>query len=241
MLDVRSDTANATTYTFTAVGLGDLGSVASTAGDVYGANPHIRSPGRKAIVVVVHGEDDLATFGVNSVTIGGVAGTEKVDRGGGSTAINTAIYVWDAASLGGITGTDVVVTWSEGVTNCAIGVLAIDNLGILADAVASANSAVGSGEIALSPSPNMLDTNSVLIVGSSKLNAGAGELFIIRSGSGGGMQPTILYDGAHAEGRFAAAWTYRPQHAAAGDTQAFPVAVSWTGAGSFDVACIGLI
>lgn len=235
LCDVRSDTTDLTTYTFTAVNLGDLGSVASIAGDAYGVNPHMRSNGRKMIVVVIHGEDAAVTFGVTSCSIGGVAGTECADRGGGTNAINTATYSWDTNALQGITNTDVVVVWTEAITGCAIGVLSVENIG-LAQLFATA-ATNGTSLITASPSRSLTndDTFAVAVMGSTNLTST--ETATFGSGTGGLCNPMLLYSSDNGEFAYAAAWAYSAQWC--GGIASYPTTVGWSGASGMDlVTCM---
>lgn len=242
LLDLQQTINSVTTHTFTGVSLGDLGSVRSESGDVYGTNPHQRAIGRRFIVVVVHGEDAATTFSVNSVSLGSINGTEVVDRGGATSAINTAIYYWDTATLDGITTTTVSVTWSEAVTTAAIGVLLVENVGLVDFMTTGAATAVGTGALALNPTVGTnptLDTFPLLIVGSTC--AANNEGFSVDPGPGGGVAPTILYADANSAMGYAAAWSYVPQYSYNNDNTTFPVICNWSSTGAGDAVCAGFV
>ena len=119
LLDFRNDVADLTTYTFTGVNVGDHGSTMHYENTTADFDPQLRTPGMKALFIIVHAEDAAITFGITSVRLGGaggVLGQEQADRGGGTSAINTGIYRWLPANIQGITSTDVIVTMSEAVT-----------------------------------------------------------------------------------------------------------------------------
>lgn len=247
VMDVVSSTADASVYTFSAANLGDIGSVASTTGDLYPTVPHQRSPGRKMIVIVVHGEDSIANFTVTSVTIGGIAGTEVIDRGGGTSAINTAIYFWPTDVLQGISSTDIGVTFGETVSGCAVGVLSINNVGIVDNGGATGTrTAVGTGELTLTPGPTAMDVEEpfhLLIVGSTCITGGGTEVFSMRSGASnfGGSEPIFLYEGSNAEFDYAAAWMLNGQHSATGGSSPFSAIVGWSGTGACDAVCADFV
>ena len=128
ILDAASSISDLTTYTFSGMKLGIPLNSFSIASEFGGTGPLIRSTDKAVIVCTVHGEDAATAFSVSSVTIGGVAGTEAADQGAAIIQVNTAIYVWECSALAGITDTDVVVTWSEAVTGCAVTLLLVSNL-----------------------------------------------------------------------------------------------------------------
>lgn len=239
LLDVQSDISDLTTYTFTGVNAGDVGST-GTQTDTFGANPHMRSTGRKLIIVIVHGEDALATFSVTGVTLGGVAGTEIVDRGGGTVALNTAIYSWDTTSLGNITTTDVVVTWDEAITACAIGVLSVDNIGVYV--VRSSSTTNGSGAMTVSGGSNITGHEIFsLCIGGSTCATGTETFEVSAEGSSTGqgcVDPMILYESSNAEIAFAGFWSYLPAYPY--DNTPFRFVANWSGTGNGDLV-IGIL
>ena len=238
LLDTRSDVSDLTTYTFTACNLGMIGLVSSPAANVYGTDPLLRSALRNMIVVAVHGEDAAVTFNVSSVTIGGVAGTEGPDRAGATNAINTAIYYWRTDQLQGIANTDIVVTFSEAVTHCAIGVMSVENLSLCVRvAGAASNTFTGTGTLTLGPTMTVenIDFGLVGIFAASCVTGGGTEGFSVKSGIGG-TPPNILSAGSTAEMDYAAAWSRSPQWNGAND-KPIEFLASWSGAGAGDAAC----
>lgn len=231
LMDVRETTDALTTYTFTACNLGDIGTTKTPSDDAYGTNPHLRSPGRKMIVVIAHGDDAATTFGISSITIGGVAGVEQIDRGGGTNAINTALYSWNTESLQNITNTDVVVTWTETTNNCAIGVLLAENLGLLDFVGSASGTSTSAFTMTISAAIAAFDMQALLIGGSSEITNGE-QTFAVSSNGKGGIQPEILYAQRNAEINFAGFWAYSPQYNA--DEAPFAASVSWTGAAARD-------
>lgn len=237
VLDVRDSSSGLTTYTFTSCNV-HFGSVHSIAGDAYGTDPHVRSPGRKMIVVVVHGDDSASSFGVNSVTIGAVAGTERVDRAGITNPPNTAIYTWDTNSLDGITSTDIAVTWSEAITACAIGVLLVSNLGLCQFVNSATAAATTALDLAPAASVTGFDTFAIAICGSSCATGGGTETARIThatTGSGqvnGDSCPILLYSNSNALLDYCAFWSYSQQYL--GDVVPFRMTVNWSSTGNSD-------
>lgn len=216
VLDVRSDTTDLTTYTFTAVSgiAGALGSTATIAGDTYAANPHVRARSRKFIQVNVHAIDALSVYTVSTCTIGGVGGTKIVDAGGLSAA-SAAAFIYDTQALQGITSTDVVVTFSEAVTSCAIGVLAVSNIGVLQNVVT--NVWGNTGDLLSSfdtPSPELIEHNALLI-GAGTVNAASLLPSSFRNYEGvveGSRPVEIAYMSNNAEMSYYCGWTWSPQY-----------------------------
>lgn len=246
VFDVRSDEADLTTYTFTECNIPEIGFGGYEALLTYGTHlPGVlRTPDCNAVVVIAHGEAATATFGVNSISLGGVAGFERIDRGGGTSAINTAIYIWTSGQLASITNTDIVVTWSKAITSCAIGVLGIYNIGPL--------SFVGSGTGQSTTSLNAdVPVNwtghetHLLAIGGSTLSVGAGaEGFNVNmqgiSGGGYGREANVLYEEFNTEISFAAFWGYTDQYCADQDP-IYGVRGSWSGAAVADIAMAGFV
>lgn len=241
LLDVREDTTAQTTYTFTSCNLGSLGSTGTTAtASAYQVTPHVRSPSRKVIFVIVHGEDDAITFGVNSVTIGGVSGTELIDRGGGTNAINTAIYRFNTDDLDQITNTDIAVTFSEAITGCAIGVVLIENVGVTVGP--SANSSTSANVMSSVPTPAVASTdrNMYLLIGTTCATGGGTESLQFYIGEATStvsphVAPMLLYAGSNANFDYGAAWTYAPGYSA---DVGYGINTTWSGAGVGDVAFV---
>lgn len=204
LVHFASDATDATTYTFTNVPLGDRGTSGFDATEAYDTHLKLRTPSRKMLVIVVHAEDAAATFGVTSCTAGTVAGIEAVDRGGITSAINTAIYVWTETEISQFTNASVVVTMTEAVTSCAIGVLMVENIGPVL-LLTSAN-AVGTGALALSPVTTIPDAYQLCIVGATCVGL---ETFTIDGSEGKHFD--ILYDNQSAEASYACAWSYSMQ------------------------------
>ena len=94
-----TSTTNATTYNFTNVGTG------STETDT------------GLIVVIAMGEDNAATFGVNSVTVNGVPFSEVIDEDG-TGVVDAALYRGPVEMRGGTLAT-VDVTFSEALAGSA--------------------------------------------------------------------------------------------------------------------------
>lgn len=250
LLDVRDDVADLTTYTFTDVNIGDLGAARIIAQSQMSNVHTLRSPSNKAIVINVHAEDDAITYTVSSCTLGGVAGLKTVDRGGGTNAINSAQFIWSSAQLEAIANTNVVVTFSEAVTTCAIGVMSIDNLSYVRSSGIGTSSSTGTGAINVGGSSTSVENGirHVAAIMASTHATGGGTAHITvdpyRGSSGDGTwQPTILYEGSNAEMDFAGAWTFIPGIALGPINSAFlpGFTVDWSGAAAFDACCSTII
>lgn len=237
LLDTAESTSALTTYTFSSVNLGDLGATATDGTDILGTWNTIRMPTKKYIAVVIHGENSAITFDVTGVTIGGVAGSERSDRAGATSAINTAIYTWTTASLGGITNTDIAVTWSTAITGCAIGVLLVENAAWLNNA--GGTNGVGTGVVsagsALGVSGNA--SNMLGIWGSTCATGGSTEQPQFYIGEATSTfspmyAPTLLYQKSNANFDYAAAWSYAPGYFWSGG---FAMNVTWSGTGAGDL------
>ncbi len=240
--DIRSDVTDLTTYTFSACSLGDLGTTATLTVDIQNTVSSLQSTGRRTIAVIVHGKDTATGFSVNSVTIGGVAGTEQEDRLGGTSTINTAIYTWNTDALRGITDTDIVVTWSEAITGCAIGVVTIDNLGLY-QALAS-ESAVSSAATSLTgaaSSSGVISSFYAILGGATCITSGetfSVQCFPATTASPIGPHPTILYDESNGDFAYAAFWTYSAQMLSG--NVPYVVTTDWSGATGNDVAVLAI-
>jgi hypothetical protein len=189
---------------------------------------------------VVHGEDAATTYSVSSVTLGGVAGSELVDRGGASAALNTAIYIWYTDSLQDITSTDIAVTFSEAVTSCAIGVLEVSNFGLVVSGGTA--TAQGTGNLVVAPTMSAVnsDRNMLFIVGTSSATVVAEILQIVSHHGSVHSSPEILYDRSSAEFSFAAVWTYSQQYNGA-NTDFLGLTLEWATAGNGDAVGVGFM
>lgn len=217
LLDLRSNTADLTTYTFAGSCI-NLGTVASIAGDTYAANPQVRSRGKRFIVVNVHGMDALTVFTVSTCSIGGVNGTKLADAGSESQLVLAATFVWDTNALQGITNTDVVVTFSEAVTSCAVGVLSVSNIGVFQNVTTHTwSSASDTLSMINTPAPALIEHNALLIGAGTFNGANATPvLFENSAGSAAGAEGSrsveILYTGGNAEMSYYCGWSYSPQY-----------------------------
>lgn len=242
MTDFKSDVADLTTYTFTACNIGPRG---QNFGEpvAYGTVPHLRNVGCKAIFVVVHAEDAAITFAITSCSLGGVAGTEQVDRGGGTAAINTGIYVFYPKDLEGITNTDIVVVMSEAVTTCAVGVLIAENFGVINNTNSSASTATGAMSDTITGGLATYEFGALCIGGSTCATGGGTEKFASEaqeSSTGTGhANHHVLYDFGNAEMDCAAFYTWMPAYPR--DNVVFRVRSSWSGAGNGDQAIVAYV
>lgn len=256
VLDLKTDTANATTYTFSGMNL-SLGGVGvgyhgvATAAENPGGRDipsgiH-RATSRSAILSVIHSEDALATFDVSTVTLGGVSGLQAHDRGGVTSAINTAIFYWDSIALQGISNTDLVVTHSEAVTSCAAALIRVDGVKTMVHMGSGDN--VGTGAIQLGISQNqsfMEGPYSWGIIASTLLTDSSTEALswsLSSSFASGAFSYNNigvcehLYEGSHAEAAYAGLFFYIPQYIYTdgnASDQVIGCDISWSGAGAGD-------
>lgn len=248
--DVRSDITDLTTYTFTNVNLGDLGTQTTPTLGNYNDQSVLRSPTNRTIAVMVHSEAAAVTWTVSTCTIGGVAGVKPIDRGGATTAINSAIFLYNAASLQGIANTDIVVTFSKAITSCAIGVVSIENFNYNRNGALGTGSANSAAGAAVSTGGSTTSTeNSVagtMVLACSTHTTGLETVqFTARpDAQSGNYEPYLLYDQNNAEIGFAAAWAYNPGYPSLAVTAAggFPqVRCDWSGAGAFDLVVCTIV
>lgn len=236
-LDQANSVDDLTTYTFSAMHIPRPGAVEFNSDFANSDFPHLKARSRELVVVIVHGEDAAANFGVSSVTIGGIAGMEAVDRGGATNAINTAVYFW-RSSLFGITNTDVVVTWSEAVTSCAVGVLLVNCMSLAA--VPAGATATGTGDLSLAINASLTSMdglNTCAIAGATC--AGETETCDWRvSAAGANEAPVMLYEGSNAEMAWSGAWSRMSQYQGGNGAATANMTASWSGAGAGDAAGI---
>lgn len=249
VLDVRDNVSDLTTYTFTAVSLGDIGASRTFNPTQLNDFPHHRIKSQKLVCIIVHSEAAAVTWTVSSCTIGGATGSKHNDRGGGTNAINTAMFFWTSEDLQNITNTDVVVTFSKAVTACAIGVLLIDNVYGLRSGGIATSSTTGTAAVNVLGSTTSLQNSSnglASIAGSTCATGGGTELpqwdRYPGGGGGGGIAPIHLYEGSNAEIDFSAAWTYTPANGLDSGTAFWPgFRLDWSGTGAFDVVVCGIL
>lgn len=240
LLDLREDTSDLTTYTFANCVVSPTG---GTADFNYNTNdprnlPRLRSTTRSAIVVIVHAEDALATFGVSSVTLGGVSGVERVDRGGGTNAINTAIYSWTTDIIEGITNTDIVVTFSEAVTGCAVAVIEVSNIGPFFLMSVSAQTATG--PIGLNGNGAQEFISAVAVIGSTMITGAGSEVFTFSANSNphSNFYPVMLYEASNSEFAYAGGYAINKNVNGQYGVSEFRISVDWSGATAGDAAAV---
>lgn len=228
--------------------MGAGGFISSENADSGPMNPSV---GRTMILGIVHSEDAAVTFSVNSFSIGGVAGTELVDRGGATSAINTAIYGWDAAELADASAnTSGSIVFSEAVTSCAVGIISVSNISY--PTVLGSGTDVGTGTLFCysNMSTSQMERwnkNGVVICGSTLATAAGTEF------PDWGFQttntvtmiahhPIQLYHEGNAEIDCAAAyWIIPSAHFKIGDLVANRGTLAWSGTGAGDQANIFLM
>ncbi len=125
---VTVSTANSTAYTFSSASLGTP------------------APGR-VIIVGVTAADAASVYTLNSLTVGGATANQQV-----FLETNTLhSEIWSVLLPAGVTG-DIVATFSEAITSCAIAVYATYNLtSATALATASSNADPGSATVRIPP------------------------------------------------------------------------------------------
>lgn len=234
VLDVRSDTGNLTTYTFSGCNIGDIRSGAFDW--AAGADIPQRTPTRKLLFVIVHAEDGTATFGVSNLTVGGTAIDEEVDRGGATNAINTAIYAASPVQLAGITNTDISVTFTEAITGCAIGVVQIENIQQY-QTLSNGNNATGTGALTTTQDNAVSESfypHAWGFIGTTLATGGLTEKIQFDAADGPITQLELLYEGSTAEFDYAAAF-YTLSHYVGANNPICSLTTSWSGAGAGDV------
>lgn len=250
LLDTANSVTDGASFTFSAMNLGGMSGTAplnSLETTVANDNPLLAVPGRKVILCIVHLEDSATNFGVTSVTIGGVAGTEELDRGGGTTAINTAMYLWRSEQLAAIANTDVIVTPTETCTACAVGVLEIDNVRSSRSTAEGIAQTAGDINISTGINTDVGIIGGVVIMGISCVTGGGTETpsFINRTASTpplDAFEPDTLYFGNNAELDFAAAVFQSPTvFFYSGLAARQGVGANWSGAGGGDGNAIYIV
>lgn len=182
-----------TTYTFSGAQLPPFGSVLSLAADTSTDIP-LRSSGKKYFFVSIHADDSATAFSISSCTIGGVAGTEVGDRGGGTIGTNSGGYLFNTDSLHGITNTDIVVTWSEAVVSCSIGVFEISNVGALQFKASASNQSTGAA-VTTTVTGNIAHYgNYALAIAVATLSSNASATFRTSEPDGGGSPWQLLLE-----------------------------------------------
>lgn len=239
-LDMQTDTANLTTYTFSAVNIGHFSGTNSLL-DTLGTDASTaRSQERKVILVCIHAEDALTAFTVSSCTIGGQTGIIRIDSGGIQT-VTTAIAAFTTEQLSFISNTDVVVTFSEAVQTCAIGVIELTNIG--QNIYFRNNTGQGTGEIVISAdcTPVNCEIGVFSLYASTCATASGAEEFRWRSIDSlpqAGTHPELLYEGSNAEMSYGAVWQYCRQWNGVANSWAGGVAIDWSSTGITDVASV---
>lgn len=250
LLDTREDTGNASSYTFTAVNLIFPSCLQLNLGtnETPGTGSYPRAANKYLIIVTVHTEDSATVFSVTNVTLGGLNGNAGAGRGGATNAINSATYWWGAGDLAGIANTDVVVTASEAITGCAIGVIAIDNMGATFE-LGAGNDVTGTG----------IQNNEVNVNQNDPVASVACMLYVTTCATGGGTERVqfspelastasgvhnfeLLYEKSNAEFDYAAAFAVFPGWIPPniGANPIFGgVNLDWSGTGAFDLVVTG--
>lgn len=254
LLATASDVSDTDIYTFSAMDIGGFGG-----GHPLGEHednstittpiPLFRSPNRKVILAIIHGEDAAVTFNVSSVTIGGVSGTEQVDRGGASAAVNTSVYTWSDNLLAGIANTDVVVTWSEAITACAVGIVEVSNIRLSGAAASGSGQGTGTINVALTGfTESETCVGGVAVVGSTCVTGGSTEFPEWAYSNAASIYtesfaPIQLYHESNAEIDFAAAYYVvgSVSGVSPGGTLRLSPSVAWSGAGNGDAAGIFIL
>lgn len=248
--DMRDDLANQITYTFPACRIGG-GASSMTERIQINVRPSMRSAFNRLVVVVVHAESTGTTWDIGTITIGGVAGFEWVDRSASINPINTAMWAWRGSDLDGLANTDIVVTITPAgaITGCSIVVLEVDNVYSFFETPPSASTTDGLGAaMTLSPSSGItpIPTRNVAVIGAStNVSAVGTEQFEIYNSEGStagaswsNVNPILLYEGGNAEFSYAGFWYWVPGHIPSGSIGAAVVGWSGTAAADLVVAAV---
>jgi hypothetical protein len=236
LMHTASSVSALTTYTFTGASLSNFGGTNSFV-DGYTTDPNVRIASKKFLAVLVHAEDSATVFSISNVTIGGVSGVEAVDRGGATQAINSGIYIFSTDSLAGITSSDVVVTMSEAVTGCAIGVVEVENVSTYG--TVTSGSGLSSGIISadlVAPSLAVTDRNMLILAASTCLVGTETAQFYFAeqiSTTSSFFAPQLLYDLSTANYAYAASWAYSSQYIASNTNR---INCSWSDVSQADMA-----
>jgi hypothetical protein len=154
------------------------------------------------------------------------------------------VAYWDTQSLGSIANTDVVVTFSEAVTSCAVGLLLVEGIGY--PVLIGADSATSTSTIGLASTPtgSELMLQAVQIVPASCVTGGGTEFPEWDNGWNGASRQsqfpefTQLYHGSNAEMDFACAYSVVSTNAGANPSASFAVTVRWSGTGAGDAVSV---
>ena len=241
--DMRNDTADGTTYTFSACRAGG-GASSITERIQNNVLTSKRSAFNRMVLVVVHAKNTGVTWDIVSVTIGGVAGFQQVDRNAQINPINTAIFAWRGSDLDAIANSDIVVTVSQAITGCSIVVIEVDNVFSFFETAYTASTTDGLGAAMIaSPSAGItiIPTRNVSVIGASTNVAAVGtEQFEIYNSEGSAVgvswsnvNPVLLYEGGNAEFSYAGFWYWVPGYAPSGSIGG--AVVGWSGTSAADL------
>lgn len=249
LLDLRSSITDLTTYTagFENLNCSVYGGGGFISADTPNLGAGVPAIGRTLILAILHAEDAAITFTVTSFSIGGVAGTELVDRGGGTSAINTAIYSWDATELSNAANTNGSIVFDEAITSCAVGIIAVSNIAYRTPMGSGAGvSAGGSVVISVANTAAQMEQwirKGIVIVGSTcAVNTEAPDWDFFASASLQGRKPVVLYESSSAEIAYSAAYYLMESPIfAPSNLVVTNAACTWNGAGAGDGAGIFLM
>jgi hypothetical protein len=240
LLDVMESTTDTNIYTFTDRSLGRMAGDATGDTWTYTTAPHLPTRSRQAYVAFVHSEDAAITWTLSSLSIGGVNGTIRIDRAGATSAISSAIVTWSGEALAGITTTDVVATFSEAVTGCAIGIVELCGVGVLQ--MLGSTSQVGTGNLltGVGGTPQNQAMRVVQLFCSTCVTGGSTERFSFDNGQtvsrvSSMYAPVLLYEGSNAEFDYAAGYTLGSFCGGEATTNNYGLMVAWSGTGAGDV------
>jgi hypothetical protein len=240
LLDVMEDVSNTNIYTFTDRSLGRMAGDATGDTWTYTTAPHLPTRSRQALVAFVHSEDAAVTWTLSTLSLGGVNGTIRIDRGGATSAINTAIVTWSAEALDGITTTDVVATFSEAITGCAIGFAELRGVGVFQ--MLGSTSQVGTGNLLsnVGGTPTNQAMRVVQFFASTCATGGSTELFTFENGQtvsrvSSMYAPVLLYEGSNAEFDYAAGYCLGSFCAGEATANHYGLTLAWSGAGAGDM------
>lgn len=237
-IEAYEDLTAKTVYTFQDCQIGDYGSNATwqDGNQIGQGGSHQRQRGKRITAIFCHSENDTTGFDVTSINIGGVSMTQRADRGGSSTPLNSAVFTIPSRSLEDITNTDVEVTFSTEVNNCAIGIVQIEGCANHLASGSQTTSQTGNLDCQL----GFAGQPGILIIGSTCVTGGGTERFAATAMGMGAVsqEPVILYERSNAEFDYAACYVVASASSSltgSGNDRA-GARCTWSGTGFCDAA-----
>lgn len=246
LYDLREDLTDLTTYTFTNCILPPVSAnpyVQTATGD---NDNLIHSPGHVLTLIGIHAEDALSAYTVSSVTVGGQTASSGRDNGG-LQAISSAIFFLNANRRQEATGSDIVVTFSEAITGCAISVVGVHNVASnSAIPFGTGSSATATGVVTVSlqggTARTCVDTAmSGFVISTCATGGGTTQPQCTTLGSRSGLyEPVMLYSASNVEFDYAGWFAYSPQMMMDAGADAMQTVTSWSGSNTKDAAGVAI-